>query len=788
MNNRGYDDTSLSRSASAISRQTDDVGLTDHEKKNKGCCSKLKNCFYSIWSTNLMKDTSQDKELYIRTTLRELIIYCCYLAVLLVITFGMTNTTMYNYTKVLNDLFIGTKNSKGAYYADIAGHDDYYTYLEEQLLNGIYWENWYNGDPIDVTDKTQAGFIYFENKVLGVPRIRQLKVRDGSCEVPNKFEDVILHCFGQFSKKNMDKAKFRIGANECTDLDEGFCFHSETELDGSSHSGIISSYPGDGYVATLKKTKAESKNIIDHLKANRWIDRGTRAVFVDFTVYNANVNLFCQIRLLLEFPAMGGAFPSHTFRTVKLIRYVSTFDYFVLACELIYALFLLYYTIEEIIEIKKHKCEYFKSFCNVLDIVILLIGYVAIAFSVFRFFKVNEVLDSILKNEDKFMDFEFLGFWQTQFNNAVAAAVFLSWIKIFKYISFNKTMTQLSSTLGRCAKDVVGFSFMFFIVFFAFAQLGFLIFGTQLKDFSTFSSSLFTLFRIILGDFDFYGLQSANRSLGPLFFILYVFFVYLILLNMFLAIINDTYSGVKEEISVQDPNNDFADYFRSRYNKMLDKMNIKRDRIMDIQEALKSADVDSDANINYEEWRTDLKSRGFADAEIEAMFAKYDVDGDRVLSQKEQELMKEDLQKQRDALNAEFDDAKAKESQIGEIAEQVDKVDKETPDDKEPEVTVVKRRGRHLGDVGYEEYNILQRRVDRMENSVQSIVTKIHSVLYKLETMERSKMERREIMSKILNQISEQIKRNGNAEDWTEMEELVRGQMSEYESRVNSGK
>lgn len=51
-------------------------------------------------------------------------------------------------------------------------------------------------------------------------------------------------------------------------------------------------------------------------------------------------------------------------------------------------------------------------------------------------------------------------------------------------------MTQLSSTLGRCAKDLLGFTVMFFIIFLAFTQLGYLLFGTQVKDFSNFGNSL----------------------------------------------------------------------------------------------------------------------------------------------------------------------------------------------------------------------------------------------------------------------------------------------------------
>ena len=43
-------------------------------------------------------------------------------------------------------------------------------------------------------------------------------------------------------------------------------------------------------------------------------------------------------------------------------------------------------------------------------------------------------------------------------------------------------MMQLSATLGRASKDVASFAIMFFIVFFAFAQLGFFLFGTQVMS------------------------------------------------------------------------------------------------------------------------------------------------------------------------------------------------------------------------------------------------------------------------------------------------------------------
>ena len=60
---------------------------------------------------------------------------------------------------------------------------------------------------------------------------------------------------------------------------------------------------------------------------------------------------FSLFRLLFEFPPVGGLVTSSKFRAVKLIRYVNAFDYFVLGCEILFMLFIVYYTIEEVLEV-----------------------------------------------------------------------------------------------------------------------------------------------------------------------------------------------------------------------------------------------------------------------------------------------------------------------------------------------------------------------------------------------------------------------------------------------------
>ena len=92
------------------------------------------------------------------------------------------------------------------------------------------------------------------------------------------------------------------------------------------------------------------------------------------------------------------------------------------------------------------------------------------------------------------------------------------------------------------------FSVMFFIVFFAYAQVAYLVFGPyvsdtfiifsmlliflffKVSDFSTFVQTVYTQFRLILGDFSFFDIERAHSLWGPVYFFTYVFFVFFILM------------------------------------------------------------------------------------------------------------------------------------------------------------------------------------------------------------------------------------------------------------------
>ena len=281
----------------------------------------------------------------------------------------------------------------------------------------------------------------------------------------------------------------------------------------------------------LRETAEGTKDIIRELKEGLWIGRGTRYVTVDFTIYNANINLFCVIKLSFEFPPTGGIVPDPLFNTVKLIRYITAGDYMLAAFEMVFAIFILYYLVEEIIEIRVLRFGYFQSFWNIIDLFVILVSISTLSFNIFLMYRVDTLLQGLLAEPEKFADFTYLANTSQAFQKLAAFTVFLGVIKIFKYISFNKTMSQLAGTLKRSAPDVGAFSIMFGIVFMAFAQFAFLMFGTKVKDFHTVTDASFTQFRLILGDFNFPAIEDANPFFGPMYFVLYIFFVFFILMG-----------------------------------------------------------------------------------------------------------------------------------------------------------------------------------------------------------------------------------------------------------------
>ncbi|XP_017065358.2 uncharacterized protein LOC108104034 [Drosophila eugracilis] len=381
-------------------------------------------------------------------------------------------------------------------------------------------------------------FLY-ENLLLGPPRLRQIRVRKDSCYVNDAFIRYFNTCYAAYSA----------GAEERKVVHKGSLYRTMNELDSTPIWTVLAFYRTGGYTVNLDYEKDKNLKIIRDLKEVHWLDRGSRLCLVEFNLFNENTDIFQSVKLIAEIPPTGGVIPQAHLQTVKQYSFFTDRSMVMTVIYIFWYIMVVYYTIYEITEIRKSGFKnYLFSMLNILDCVILLGCYLALMYNIWHTFKVRS-LTAKAEVELTYQSLDVLCFWNIIYVDMMAILAFLVWIKIFKFISFNKTLVQFTTTLKRCSKDLAGFSLMFGIVFLAYAQLGLLLFGTKHPDFRNFITSILTMIRMILGDFQYNLIEQANRVLGPIYFLTYILLVFFILLNMFLAIIMETYNTVKSEIT-----------------------------------------------------------------------------------------------------------------------------------------------------------------------------------------------------------------------------------------------
>ena len=62
-------------------------------------------------------------------------------------------------------------------------------------MDGLYWERWYNNESISTKNS-----VLYENYLLGSPRMRQLRVKNDSCEVHKDFQRAIFTCYNFYAE------------------------------------------------------------------------------------------------------------------------------------------------------------------------------------------------------------------------------------------------------------------------------------------------------------------------------------------------------------------------------------------------------------------------------------------------------------------------------------------------------------------------------------------------------------------------------------------------------------
>jgi len=132
-------------------------------------------------------------------------------------------------------------------------------------------------------------------------------------------------------------------------------------------------------------------------------------------------------------------------------------------------------------------------------------------------------------------------------------------MKFFKFFESNARLQVVPDTLALAFEELCHFMIVFFAVFNGFVVTGHILLGNDFVHFNSFGASFNTAFLCLMGDFGWYSdLTNEIEPLGsslPYFVVSFWFwsfmiFTLLVLLNMLLAIIMDSYGCVTGDLAL----------------------------------------------------------------------------------------------------------------------------------------------------------------------------------------------------------------------------------------------
>ncbi|NWY27439.1 PK1L2 protein, partial [Pheucticus melanocephalus] len=454
--------------------------------------------------------------------IREILAYLGFLWMLLLVAYGQRDPNSYYLNKHIEDSFTDG-------FHDVYSYQDFFTWANTTLLKNLYG--------------SYKGFITDGNsKLVGSARIRQVRVKGDTCPISPRLQHVVEECHAPYSLQTEDTSVYgehwnTSAPDNSSDLSSAWQYRSQSKLRGHPSWGKFAVYSGGGYVIHLGTDPKNASRILQYLFNNVWLDTFTRAVFVEFTVYNANVNLFCIISLMFESNALGAFFTSAELQSVRLYPYTDSLHIFVVAAEVTYFLFIVYYMIVQGKLLKSLRWRYFHSKWNLLELAIILISWSALSVFVKRTVLGTRDISYYQEHKEDSISFSETARADAVLGYLIAFLVLLSTVKLWHLLRLNPKLNMITSTLRRAWGDISGFITVIAIMFLAYSITANLIFGWKLYSYKTLLDSAETMVSLQLGIFNYEEVLDYNPILGSFLIGSCIVFMTFVVLNLFISVI-----------------------------------------------------------------------------------------------------------------------------------------------------------------------------------------------------------------------------------------------------------
>ncbi|CAB4063597.1 PKD1L2 [Lepeophtheirus salmonis] len=209
----------------------------------------------------------------IMAVIRDMIYYFVFLAVIVIISYGNMDTNSYLLKWNIEQRFIYDNQ-----FDQVTNTVEWWKWAHSTILPKLRASNFYNGKP----PFGLRGFLDDQvNRIMGYATLRQIRVKPNSCRVSPIVSNLTRNCAPAANIFFEDSRHYCDNWAERTDLTfdlpscqrPEFRYENASSLQSLSYNAIMDTYSGGGYVL----------------------------FFLEFSVYNANSNLFGIVTIIAEF-------------------------------------------------------------------------------------------------------------------------------------------------------------------------------------------------------------------------------------------------------------------------------------------------------------------------------------------------------------------------------------------------------------------------------------------------------------------------------------------------------
>jgi len=444
------------------------------------------------------------------------------------------------------------------------------------------------------------------NILLGTMRMRQVRVQKNvGCTVSKLFSHVYPECYATFSPERESKVAFETRFSP-TYLRSAFEWKDEETTMQLGVAGKHANYAGAGFMVDLPVNSSHASDMLYDLYKWNWVDRLSRAVVLEITTLNINVNVIANTNIIFEFSPNGAVTATVKTNAMRIFLFTPSLQsgaallsflnlialFVIFAIHTVWVGWLMYKTCfnylgqspgayiktasiwTRVILPLRILYQFFRYGWNIADLMILCCFYAHMGFRISTYISITSepnLAPDVIGHPEVFMPIAKMVQNLSYGNNVLSILAITCWVKLFKYLCMSSYFRLLVRILEKCAARLLIFCWMLMFVFFGFAVAFRVGLGNIDQNFSSIQKSFLVLFFLLIDGYevDEQWFEPGKEQLVPLVFVFYIALMYFVLLNIFIAIVLDTYSLAARQNAVDaSKKNPMIVFVRTYYHWM----------------------------------------------------------------------------------------------------------------------------------------------------------------------------------------------------------------------------